>query len=304
MFLIDSKAEYHLTAMLETWRTNAEEGWRVMILNRSTRQSLQNLSPTFICTVAQKYLNDPDAKAFVCVDGDMVMVSKHWRYEHQQKIMIALSALAEESLSECARLYDATVEAAIIRQFVAQKVEFIETLRREAEMFKISEQERAKQQAAATHRKEILDMRFDETLLRTISHRRAAREHVEILIVEDDKFSQQMVQAALRKQFSISFAENGEQALLMYVQNPPDIMFLDINLPDIEGFDVLKKLRQMDEAGFIVMLSGNGDRDNVVRAIEQGAKGFVGKPFSPKKLTDYIFKSPWVQRLIPAETVS
>ena len=130
---------------------------------------------------------------------------------------------------------------------------------------------------------------------------------IRVLLVDDHTLFRSGIKALLLREpgFEVvgEAGDYGELRALMRSASC-DVLVLDINLPDIEGFDVLAKLRQIDPEGYIVMLSGNGDRENVIRAIEQGAKGFVGKPFSPKKLTDYIFKSPWVQRLMPAETVS
>lgn len=134
---------------------------------------------------------------------------------------------------------------------------------------------------------------IDEGLVKTISSRRAARKTPEILIVEDDLFSQTLVKKAIGD-YRVSVAEDGQGAVLAYVKTAPDICFLDIELPDISGHEVLRKIRRLDEDAFVVMLSGNGDRENILRALDFGAQGFVGKPFSKEKLLQYISKSPFI----------
>lgn len=69
-------------------------------------------------------------------------------------------------------------------------------------------------------------------------------------------------------------------------------MFLDINLPDISGHDVLARLRDIDPQIYAVMLSGHTQSENVMEALKMGAKGFVSKPFTKEKLLQYIAKCP------------
>ena len=82
---------------------------------------------------------------------------------------------------------------------------------------------------------------------------------------------------------------------MSYVNKAPDVLFLDIGLPDINGHEVLEKLFKLDPDAYVVMFSGNGDKENIMKAVELGAKGFVGKPFSQEKLLQYIQKSPFIQ---------
>ena len=63
----------------------------------------------------------------------------------------------------------------------------------------------------------------------------------------------------------------------------------------MNGHDILAKILALDSEAFIVMLTGQGSRDNVLRAVEAGAKGFVGKPFTPDKLHSYTQKCPFIR---------
>ncbi|MCK6417783.1 MAG: response regulator [Alphaproteobacteria bacterium] len=134
-----------------------------------------------------------------------------------------------------------------------------------------------------------------DPLVRSISERRAKRTNPQIMIVEDDKFSQRLVSNALGEKFPLSVTEDGEGAILSYVNKTPDVLFLDIGLPDIDGLMVLEKIFSMDPHAYVVMFSGNGNKENIKRAIALGAKGFVAKPFTREKLLQYIERSPFIQ---------
>jgi len=122
--------------------------------------------------------------------------------------------------------------------------------------------------------------------------------------VEDDLFSQRLVANVLQSKFELTMAEDGQGAIMGYVKHAPDVLFLDIGLPDIDGHAVLEKLFQIDPQAYVVMFSGNGDKENVMKAITLGAKGFVGKPFSEDKLLQYIHKSPFIQARQPKESLT
>jgi two-component system chemotaxis response regulator CheY len=134
----------------------------------------------------------------------------------------------------------------------------------------------------------ILNQDIDQQLINTLHHRRQERNNICVMLVEDDSFSRKLVANVLKDQFELVFAENGKEALASYLTEVPNIVFLDIDLPDITGHDVLDKILSFDPKAFIVMLSGNGYIDNIKRAVASGAKGFVGKPFSKDKLMHYI----------------
>ena len=125
--------------------------------------------------------------------------------------------------------------------------------------------------------------------------RREKREKPGILVVEDDPFSQRLVSKSLEDNFDIYAAVTGQEAVSAYIRHAPDMVFLDIGLPDASGLDVLLKIFEIDAQAHIVMLSGSGSRDNILKAVENGAKGFVGKPFTREKLLQYINKCPFVQ---------
>lgn len=113
---------------------------------------------------------------------------------------------------------------------------------------------------------------------------RAARKQFSVLIVEDQKFSRQILKSFLISNFTVHTAENGKQALLKYMENVPNILFLDLELPDLSGFEICELITQLDSESYIIIVSGNSAPADVQRAIKKGAKTFITKPFTKVKI--------------------
>lgn len=110
----------------------------------------------------------------------------------------------------------------------------------------------------------------------------------DILIVDDVASSRELL-ANLIKQvtvLTVRHARNGMEAIQACRDRQPLLVFLDIELPDRNGLDILKDLRVQDPNMFIVMVSGNGTADNVKGSREAGASAFILKPFKPQKVVD------------------
>ena len=73
-------------------------------------------------------------------------------------------------------------------------------------------------------------------------------------------------------------AVDGEEAIFMYKQCDPDVVFLDITMPDLDGKTVVKELIKIDPEAKIIMYTGSGDKMDVVECIRAGAKDYVRKP--------------------------
>lgn len=107
-----------------------------------------------------------------------------------------------------------------------------------------------------------------------------------ILIVDDDK----LTCWGLEKIMSVSHnllvtsVSNGADAISEVGSRTFNTVFLDINLPDISGFDVLREIRSRAPGTKVVVMTADGSESNRQRAIEEGAFHFVGKPFSVKEI--------------------
>jgi len=112
-----------------------------------------------------------------------------------------------------------------------------------------------------------------------------------VMVVEDDAMTRRLVASAFKEHYAIISAANAQEAVMNYLLHAPDIVFLDIGLPDRSGFEVLHQIMRHDTDAFVVMFSANSYLDNITHALSQGASGFVAKPFKKDKLSHYIRES-------------
>jgi two-component system, OmpR family, KDP operon response regulator KdpE len=106
----------------------------------------------------------------------------------------------------------------------------------------------------------------------------------QILIVEDDEDTAEVVSTLLHDAgYHTISVERGKQALNEIASAAPDLVLLDLNLPDIHGLDVLKEVRTHSFMPMIVVSGFTRERDKVI-ALEAGADDYLSKPFSPEEL--------------------
>jgi len=108
-----------------------------------------------------------------------------------------------------------------------------------------------------------------------------------ILVVEDEKEIQDLLAHYLRKEgFSPILAADGESAILKARKERPDLVLLDILLPNVDGLEVLRAIRSDDSIGRtpVVMLTAKGEETDRVVGLELGADDYIPKPFSPREV--------------------
>lgn len=130
---------------------------------------------------------------------------------------------------------------------------------------------------------------IDKQVIDHLAKNRQNRATLQILITEDDLFSRKLIVKSI-KGYEILQAENGESTLQQYALNVPDIVFLDFELPDMNGLEILQQIQQADADAFVVMLTSHTESSIVKQAIEYGAKGYIAKPFKKEKINAYIDK--------------
>jgi two-component system chemotaxis response regulator CheY len=88
----------------------------------------------------------------------------------------------------------------------------------------------------------------------------------------------------------ISDASNGSNALSCFSQGKPDVIFLDIELPDCDGKNLLRQFKELNPDTHVVIMTAHSTVENVQQSILAGASGFVAKPFSAKKIESVLNK--------------
>ena len=105
-----------------------------------------------------------------------------------------------------------------------------------------------------------------------------------ILLVDDEVSIQRALGPLLRTHgYDVEVAGVGQRALAMVADHPPDLIVLDLGLPDLDGTEVCRRIRETSRVPIIVLSARGGEADKV-RALDLGADDFVTKPFSPEEL--------------------
>lgn len=106
-----------------------------------------------------------------------------------------------------------------------------------------------------------------------------------IMIVDDAAFMRMMCARLLKEHgYEVVEACNGLQAVQVYKDVRPDAVLMDITMPDMDGLQALKAIREMDPSARVAMVTAMGQQAMVLEAIKNGAKDFVLKPFEPQRV--------------------
>ena len=113
-----------------------------------------------------------------------------------------------------------------------------------------------------------------------------------VLLIEDDRTTRRMVSNAIGHYCDLTEAFNAGKGVSKFQNFDPDIVFLDLELPDHNGHKILKWIMYNDPGAYVVLFSGNCDQYNVQKAMDNGARGFVPKPFDVNLMMYYICQCP------------
>ena len=111
-----------------------------------------------------------------------------------------------------------------------------------------------------------------------------------ILIVDDAKFMRMTLTNILQKgnHEVVGEAANGKEAIELYEELQPELVTMDITMPEMTGIEAVKKIKESDPNAKIIMCSAMGQQKLVVEAIESGAKDFIVKPFDESRVLEAV----------------
>ncbi|MDD9266901.1 response regulator [Paenibacillus sp. GCM10023248] len=90
--------------------------------------------------------------------------------------------------------------------------------------------------------------------------------------------------------YDVVEASSGTEAILSYQMNSPILTTMDLNMPDMNGIDVIRKIKEFDPSANIMMCSAFEQRSLIIEAIQAGAKEFVSKPFQERNMKETMMK--------------
>jgi two-component system chemotaxis response regulator CheY len=113
-----------------------------------------------------------------------------------------------------------------------------------------------------------------------------------ILVCDDAAFMRMMIKDILTKNgYNVAGeAENGLKAVEKYKEVTPDLVLMDITMPEMDGIQALKEIKKVDAAAKIIMCSAMGQQAMVIESIQAGAKDFIVKPFQPERVLEAVKK--------------
>lgn len=272
MQVIRENAKQQLMSVVRAIRKSREswEDWKCLKIDIQSLEkgaSVHNAS-TAICRVVQNHMKENDGMLIVASDNDLAVFCKNLSDNMMQNIGRQIALLAS---------YD----SGIVVDFVVLDV------RRDAEG--------------------VIDVLTDDGR-RILSHngvidydfkrRRKPEKQMlpantkRVLLVEDDAVTRWIVRTTLKNECLLFTAQTGAAALAAYGNYKPDIVFLDIDLPGMNGQHVLQSILKIDPGAQVVMFSSHNSLNNITDLLDEGAKGFIAKPFNRDRLLQYIQDCP------------
>lgn len=119
------------------------------------------------------------------------------------------------------------------------------------------------------------------------SIRKAYHNDLVVLVVEDQMLFTKEIRHAM-PEHTVIFARSVEEARARYEESLPNLIFLDIDLPDGNGFELLDYIRDREPEAYVVMLTGSKVESDVTTSRNKGARGYVIKPFTRSKIEKHI----------------
>ncbi|MCX6074534.1 MAG: response regulator [Campylobacterales bacterium] len=109
------------------------------------------------------------------------------------------------------------------------------------------------------------------------------------MIVEDEVVANDLLSSTFKNFFAeVTSAYNGAEALSMYEKTNPDIVFVDIIMPEIDGIELARRIRSINPSQIIIVISASNDIQKISESIEVGVNSFIQKPIDTKKILEML----------------
>lgn len=116
---------------------------------------------------------------------------------------------------------------------------------------------------------------------------------IKILLVDDLSFMRDAIRHIVEESqmYVLGEAENGRDAVKIYMDTNPDVVLMDITMPVMDGLESLKRIREYDPGAKVIMCSALGQQKYIIKAIQLGARDFILKPFQSERILSAINKA-------------
>lgn len=271
-------AEYEVLSIIHTIRKDREswEGWQCLRIETPPLKNCNELPKAYsnLMHLLSAQLKDAEGAVFLCGPDEILIFCKNLPERTLKGIgQQALGMLAEETgiaanftVFDVCKDSDRLIEIYTYDHLIREKEEW--------HSFAL------------------------EKLLGQFSVPRNKTGHVtkidsrKVLLVEDDPTIRWAVREVLKDECLLATARDFNSAISLYHTYKPDLVFLDINLPGKSGKEVMAHILECDPGAYIVICSSHDDMKNIVGFLEDGAKGFMAKPFRKERMLQYLHSCP------------
>ena len=109
------------------------------------------------------------------------------------------------------------------------------------------------------------------------------------MVVEDEAVANDLLSTTFKNFFKeVTSAFNGKEALEMFIEKKPDIVFVDIIMPEMDGIELARRIREINPQQLIIIISASNDIQKISQTIEIGVNSFIQKPIDTKKIIDLL----------------
>ena len=109
--------------------------------------------------------------------------------------------------------------------------------------------------------------------------------NTKILLIDDEEVNVRVLGMTLKADgYEVVSAYSGEEGLDVFKKERPPIVLTDIKMPGMDGLEVLKRIKELDEDTEVIIVTGHGDRDAAITALQYGASDFINKPIQKEAL--------------------
>jgi len=109
------------------------------------------------------------------------------------------------------------------------------------------------------------------------------------MVVEDEKVTNELLSSTFKNFFAdVESCFNGEEALKVYENNKPDVVFVDIIMSGMDGIELSRQIREINPAQIIIVISASNDIEKISESIEVGVNSFIQKPIDTKKIIELL----------------
>jgi two-component system chemotaxis response regulator CheY len=283
--LIHEQAETQFLAMLQMPHSKIA-GRSAMLCSFS--QTPLKVEVDSAVLILKDILHDQEGEIYFCADGDVAICWRGRVKETRQMLIKAFltnygTKLESYNPEKLYHLFDIEAHGEELRILFRNKLH--NQHEQEKKMILSSLHDKAIEFSGQVQL-EFSDKQYMN--LQRIITTRASRRLPEILVVEDQDFSRRLLQGLIEKEYVCYGAENAKVAMALYAERAPDITFLDIELPDIDGHTLATLFKRDDPKSCIVMVTGNNYAKDVEAAKANKVQGFIVKPYTRQKIMSAI----------------